>query len=163
MAVLPTAGTAPLSAVSWGWTNSFVEEKSQWHIFPRAGWVNVEECRWLRVSHPKGKEKAGACLFSLLSHWTRTSLYFILMAPLLSCGPHKVLPSLPYSPCLQDPRGFFSWLNFVQPGQIRDIFSFSNKFKVADLCKRKFKMSCSFQGIDLKSFHFYHSEWMIPC
>lgn len=88
--------------------------KSHWHIYPRTWWVKVEECQWLRVSHPKGKEIEGrSLLFCFTSHWTWTSLcHFILMAPLLSCGPHKVLLSLPYSHCLQDSRGFFSWLNF---------------------------------------------------
>lgn len=142
----------------------FCGGKSQWHISPRTWWASVEVCQWLRVSHPKSKEVESRSLLFLLSHWTWTSLcYFILMAPLLSCGPHKVLLSLPYSHCLQDSRGFFSWLNFVQPGQIKGIFSFSNKFKVTDLCRRKIKISSSFQEIDLKSFHFNHSEWMIPC
>lgn len=35
-------------------------------------------------------------------------------------------------------------------------------FKAANLRKRNVKMSCSFQGIDLKSFHLYHLEWMLP-
>lgn len=119
----------------------------------------MEECQWLRVSHPKGKEiESRSLLFSLLSHWTWISFcYFILKAPLRSCGPHKVLLSLPYTHCLQDSRGFF--LAEFCPAWTNQGYIFL-QLKVVDLCKRKIKISCSFQGIFL-SLRVDDSLWKI--
>lgn len=172
MDALPTAGTrpAPLSALSWGWVKSFAGKKRQWQISLRTWWPNMVEHQWLRASNPKGKrereqELIFIYLFFYFPHWILTLLcYFILTPPLQSHGSHKAFFGVPYSHHLQDPRGFLrSWIwNPIQPRKIMDNFSCSSNFKAANLCKRKVKMSGSFQGIDLKSFHLYHLEWMLP-
>lgn len=164
-------GLDPLHSLQFLGAGSIVllGEKRQQHFPLRTWWPNVAEHQWLRASHPKERQKESrswVVFFFLLSHWILTSLwYFVLMACLLSCGPQKVCLRLPYSCCLQDPRGLFhGWIwNPLQPGQIKDRFSCSSNFKAADLCKSTVNISCSFQRIDLKSFHLNHLERMLPC
>lgn len=149
MDVLPTARTTPLSAVSWGWTNRFVGEEAS-GIFPQgfggSVWKNVSD-EGYHTQRPK-RQRAGACCFSLLSHWTWISLcYFILKAPLLSCGPHKVLLSLPYSHCLQDSRGFFRGWILSSLDKSRIYFPSAISSKSQTCVKERLKWVVHFRGL----------------
>lgn len=81
MAALPTDGTGPtpLSAVSWGWVNSFAGGKEAAAFSPKdlmaqCGRTSVTKGITSKGKTEREQELGCFCFFFLLYHWILTSL-----------------------------------------------------------------------------------------